>query len=50
VWFEEVEEGQRDCGAPDAPWRRDMDMAFLVALFLRAAEHSLRYRVPLQYF
>jgi len=29
------------------PWRDDLDMAFHVALFLRAAEHSIRLRCPM---
>jgi hypothetical protein len=49
-WFDEVEENARAVGAADAIWRGDLDMAFYVALFLRGAEHSIRYQVPVRYF
>jgi hypothetical protein len=45
MWFDEQDEQKR---GPE-PWRRDLDMAFYVAMFLRAAEHSVRYSAPLHY-
>lgn len=46
MWFEEQEVAHADDDAP--LWRRDLEASFYVATFLRAAEHSTKYRVPLR--
>lgn len=38
-WFDEVEAGT--VNAPAGPWRDDLDTAFYIAMFLRAAEFSI---------
>jgi hypothetical protein len=50
TWFDEIEANEREAASPHAIWRGDLDMAFYVALFLRGAEHSIRYQVPVRYF
>ncbi|MFI5709980.1 hypothetical protein [Kribbella sp. NPDC051620] len=35
--------------AHPAPWADDLDAAFYVALYLRAAQHSLRHHTPITY-
>jgi hypothetical protein len=46
-WFDDVEAGS--VTAPSGAWRQDMDTAFYVALFLRAAEFSIRRSCPMRY-
>lgn len=46
MWFDEQEVADGEADGP--PWRRDLEAAFYVAMFLRAAEHSVKYSVPLR--
>jgi hypothetical protein len=47
AWFDEVEAGT--VGVPSGPWLRDLDTAFYVAMFLRAAEFSIQRSCPMRY-
>ncbi len=47
IWFDEVQSG--GVAAPSGAWRDDLDTAFYVALFLRAAEFSIRRSCPMRY-
>lgn len=46
AWFLDGHAKER---AGSEPWGKDLDAAFYVALFLRAARHSLRYGCPIAY-
>lgn len=46
TWFLDGHAKER---AGSEPWGKDLDAAFYVALFLRAARHSLRYGCPIAY-
>ncbi|MDH6454928.1 MULTISPECIES: hypothetical protein [unclassified Streptomyces] len=48
MWFLDGE-AQRFAAARPGPWAEDLDAAFYVALYLRAAQHSLRRGCPLVY-
>ncbi|MFJ6567708.1 hypothetical protein ACIQNU_09810 [Streptomyces sp. NPDC091292] len=45
LWLDEVEAVTDPPGA----WAQDLDAAFYTALYLRAAEHALRQRCPVNY-
>lgn len=47
-WFTSGEV-QRAAATHPGPWQHDLDAAFYAAMYLRAAEHSLRTTCPLQY-
>ena len=47
-WFLEGE-AERLAASRPGPWSADLDTSFYVALYLRAAQHSLRYGCPLVY-
>ena len=47
-WFLEGD-AERVAAARPGPWAEDLDAAFYVALYLRAAEHSLRRGCPIVY-
>jgi hypothetical protein len=47
-WFMDTG-GRKLVAARPGPWSNDLDMAFYVALFLRAAQHSLRRGSPVAY-
>ncbi|MEU1113352.1 hypothetical protein [Streptomyces sp. NPDC005866] len=48
MWF--LEGPAKDTAAArPGPWSEDLDAAFYVALYLRAAQHSLRRRCPMTY-
>ncbi|MFD5405477.1 hypothetical protein [Streptomyces griseorubiginosus] len=47
-WFLEGD-AERVAAARPGPWAEDLDAAFYVALYLRAAEHSLRQGCPIVY-
>jgi hypothetical protein len=47
-WFLEGEAKELAAVRP-GPWSEDLDTAFYVALYLRAAEHSLRRGCPMTY-
>jgi hypothetical protein len=47
-WFLEGEAEELAAARP-GPWSEDLDAAFYVALYLRAAEHSLRRGCPMSY-
>jgi hypothetical protein len=47
-FFGDLKERGHEAGVTTTgPWREDLDTAFHVALFLRAAEHSIRLRCPM---
>ena len=46
-WFDEIEAGTVD--VPAGPWRDDLDTAFYIAMFLRAAEFSIHRSCPMRY-
>ncbi|MEU9450974.1 hypothetical protein [Streptomyces sp. NPDC048277] len=48
TWFLEGE-AQDTAAARPGPWGEDLDTAFYVALYLRAAQHSLRRGCPMTY-
>ncbi|MER7728062.1 hypothetical protein [Streptomyces sp. NPDC096323] len=48
IWFREGAAKELAAARP-GPWARDLDAAFYVALFLRAAEHSVRRGCPIVY-
>ncbi|MEV6760241.1 hypothetical protein AB0N16_06255 [Streptomyces sp. NPDC051105] len=48
MWFLEGEAEEAAAARP-GPWGVDLDTAFYVALYLRAAQHSLRRGCPLTY-
>ncbi|MFF4035557.1 hypothetical protein ACFYZ2_38460 [Streptomyces sviceus] len=48
MWFLDGE-AQRVAAARPGPWAEDLDAAFYVALYLRAAQHSLRRGCPIVY-
>jgi hypothetical protein len=48
-YFTELDEGEQSAAAPTGRWRKDPDAAFYVALFLRAAEHSIEQDCPIFY-
>jgi len=48
MWFLEGAAGQLAAIRP-GPWSEDLDTAFYVALYLRAAQHSLRHGCPMTY-
>ncbi|MFF1721153.1 hypothetical protein [Streptomyces sviceus] len=48
MWFLDGE-AQRVAAARPGPWAEDLDAAFYVALYLRAAQHSLRRGCPMVY-
>ncbi|WP_030322936.1 hypothetical protein [Streptomyces sp. NRRL B-3229] len=47
-WFLEGD-AERVAAARPGPWAEDLDASFYVALYLRAAEHSLRQGCPIVY-
>lgn len=47
-WFTSTEV-QRSAATHPGPWHDDLDAAFYTAMYLRAAEHSLRNACPLHY-
>lgn len=48
LWF--LEGGvERTARARPGPWAEDRDAAFYVALYLRAAQYSMRYGCPMTY-
>ncbi|MEV6550929.1 hypothetical protein AB0M57_19785 [Streptomyces sp. NPDC051597] len=47
-WFTGTEI-QRAAATHPGPWQNDLDAAFYTAVYLRAAEHSLRNACPLHY-
>jgi hypothetical protein len=47
-WFLEGEAEELAAARPGR-WSEDLDTAFYVALYLRAAQHSLRHRCPMAY-
>jgi len=47
LWFEE--EVEKTAEARPGPWTDDLDAAFYVALYARAAQYSLRHGCPLTY-
>jgi len=47
TWFDDVETG--DAQAPQGLWRDDPDAAYYVAVYLRAAQFSLRRSCPMRY-
>lgn len=48
TWFLDGE-AKRVAAARPGPWGEDLDAAFYVALYLRAAQHSLRRGCPIVY-
>jgi hypothetical protein len=48
AWFLDGE-AKRVAAARPGPWAEDLDAAFYVALYLRAAQHSLRRGCPIVY-
>ncbi|MFE3850203.1 hypothetical protein ACFXPN_03565 [Streptomyces griseorubiginosus] len=48
TWFLEGD-AERVAAARPGPWGEDLDAAFYVALYLRAAQHSLRRNCPIVY-
>jgi hypothetical protein len=48
MWFLDGE-AKRVAAARPGPWGEDLDAAFYVALYLRAAQHSLRRGCPIVY-
>ncbi|MFG2937155.1 hypothetical protein [Streptomyces sp. NPDC048282] len=48
MWFLEGQ-AEETAAARPGPWGEDLDAAFYVALFLRAAQHSLRRGCPMTY-
>lgn len=48
MWFLEGD-AERTAAARPGPWTEDLDTAFYVALYLRAAQHSLRRGCPIVY-
>jgi hypothetical protein len=46
-WFDEVEAGTVD--VPAGRWCEDLNTAFYIAMFLRAAEFSIRRSCPMRY-
>lgn len=48
MWFLDGE-AKRVAAARPGPWAEDLDAAFYVALYLRAAQHSLRRGCPIVY-
>jgi hypothetical protein len=46
-WFDEV--GAGDVPAPGGSWRDDLDCSFYVAMYLRAAEFSIKRSCPMYY-
>lgn len=48
MWFLEGE-AEKTAAARPGPWAEDLDTAFYVALYLRAAQHSLRRGCPVTY-
>lgn len=48
MWFREGAAKELAAARP-GPWSDDLDAAFYVALFLRAAEHSVRRGCPIVY-
>jgi hypothetical protein len=46
-WFDEVEAGTVD--VPSGRWLDDLDTAFYIAMFLRAAEFSIHRSCPMRY-
>ncbi|MFI7498417.1 hypothetical protein ACIBVL_07820 [Streptomyces sp. NPDC049687] len=48
LWFME-DEARRAAEALPGPWTDDPDAAFYVAVYLRAAQYSLRYGCPMTY-
>ncbi|ELP69346.1 hypothetical protein STRTUCAR8_03760 [Streptomyces turgidiscabies Car8] len=48
MWFLDGEAEKLSATRP-GPWSEDLDAAFYVALYLRAAQHSLRRECPLMY-
>ncbi|MEU9202091.1 hypothetical protein [Streptomyces sp. NPDC048332] len=48
MWFREGAAKELAAARP-GPWSADLDAAFYVALFLRAAEHSVRRGCPIAY-
>ncbi|MEU2283342.1 hypothetical protein ABZ614_15695 [Streptomyces sp. NPDC013178] len=48
AWFLDGEAGKAAAAGP-GPWSEDLDTAFYVALYLRAAQYSLRYGCPIVY-
>ncbi|MEU3315394.1 hypothetical protein ABZ743_22320 [Streptomyces sp. NPDC006662] len=47
-WFDSPARAEAAVSHP-GPWAEDLDAAYYTALYLRAAEHSLRRRCPLHY-
>ncbi|MFE2531645.1 hypothetical protein [Streptomyces sp. NPDC059371] len=48
MWFRDGA-AERLAAARPGPWSDDLDTAFYVALFLRAAQHSIRRGCPMAY-
>ncbi|MCX5000725.1 hypothetical protein [Streptomyces longwoodensis] len=48
MWFLEGE-AERTAQARPGPWAEDLDAAFYVAFYLRAAQYCLRYGCPMTY-
>ncbi|MEV5486738.1 hypothetical protein AB0L47_01750 [Streptomyces bobili] len=49
LWFMEGDQVARTAAARPGPWAEDLDTAFYVALYLRAAQYALRYGCPVTY-
>jgi hypothetical protein len=49
IWFDSAEAVGAAAATHPGPWTEDLDRAFYVAVYLRAAEHSLRHRTPISY-
>ncbi|MGW1517393.1 hypothetical protein [Streptomyces sp. NPDC002287] len=47
-WFDSPATAEAAASHP-GPWAEDLDAAYYTALYLRAAEHSLRRRCPINY-
>ncbi|MFF2197850.1 hypothetical protein [Streptomyces sp. NPDC058157] len=47
-WFDDAAVAQAAAAHPGA-WADDLDAAFYTALYLRAAEHALRWQCPMSY-
>ena len=49
LWFDSAEATSAAAATHPGTWTEDMDSAFYVAMYLRAAEHSLQRHAPISY-
>lgn len=49
LWFREGDQVAGTASARPGPWAEDLDTAFYVTLYLRAAQYALRYGCPVTY-